>query len=287
MVTITKPDLAGAGVILVLVSLASKAAIAPLHAWAGPALGRGNAVVSLAVGAVGVLGALAVLVRFSAHALTAPQIGAGVSMALGVLGAFAIVIGAVQAVGARNLPRLAIYAGGSQAGCAVLGVALGSPAGIAASLVQLLAIAAATLALLGAAATARVQQVSMLDGFGQRAPLASAAITAGALSLMGAPLTLGFLGRWRLVEAGVGAGWWWAIALVAIASLAGVFYGGRLIERMYFRRATETFPHEGTIWRFALAPALLAAIGITMSGLAPGGLLRLADAAAALVGPAT
>ena len=33
------------------------------------------------------------------------------------------------------------------------------------------------------------------------------------------------LARWRLVEAGVGAGWWWAAGLVIIASLAGVFYG--------------------------------------------------------------
>ena len=123
----------------------------------------------------------------------------------------------------------------------------------------------------------------MLDGYGQRAPLASAAITVGALSLMGAPLTIGFLARWRLVEAGVGAGWWWAAGLVIIASLAGVFYGGRLIERIYFRRADIAYAGEGGVWRVALAPALVAAIVAIAIGLAPSVLLRAAAEASLLL----
>jgi multicomponent Na+:H+ antiporter subunit D len=254
----------------------------------GAALGRAGGMAMLGAGALGVLGALCVLARFTAYAITAPQIGAGVSTALAVLGAASVVIGSMQAIGASNLPRLAAYAAASQAGCILLSIALGSPAGFAAALVQLCALAAAALALFGGAAAGRVQSLSMLDGFWQRAPLASAAITAGALSLIGAPLTLGFLGRWSLVEAGVGAGWWWAAGLVIVASFAAVFYGGRLIERIYFRRASEVLVGEIGRWRLALAPALVAAvIGIAI-GLAPGQLLRSAAAAAAmLMGPAT
>jgi multicomponent Na+:H+ antiporter subunit D len=174
---------------------------------------------------------------------------------------------------------LAIYAAASQAGCVLLTVALGSPAGFAAALVQIVALAAAMLALLAGAAAGRIQGLAMLDGLGQRAPLASAAITAGAISLMGAPLTIGFLGRWRLVEAGVGAGWWWAAALVIVASLSGVFYGGRLVERMYFRRATGAFAGEAGAWRVTLAPALIASIAVIAIGFAPGVLLRWAAAA--------
>jgi NADH:ubiquinone oxidoreductase subunit 2 (subunit N) len=122
-----------------------------------------------------------------------------------------------------------------------------------------------------------------LDGMGRRAPLASAAMTAGAISLMGAPLTLGFLGRWRLVEAGVGAGWWWAAGAVILASLAGVFYGGRLIERLYFRRAGATYEGGRDLWALTLAPALIASIAVTMLGLAPAALLDAANAAAALM----
>jgi len=281
------PKLAGAGVVLIVMALALKAGVAPLHAWTGAALGRANGMAMLGVGALSMVGALCVLTRLTAYAITAPQIGAGLSVAVAALGAASVVIGALQASGARNLPRLTAYAAASQAGCVLLSIALGSPAGFAAALVQLFALAAATLALYGGAAAGRIQSLSMLDGFGQRAPLASAAITAGALSLMGAPLTLGFLGRWTLVEAGVGAGWWWAAALVIVASFAAVFYGGRLVERMYFRRANEAFAGEAGVRRFALAPALIASLAAIALGLAPGALLRwAASAAAMLTGPA-
>ena len=102
------------------------------------------------------------------------------------------------------------------------------------------------------------------------------------MSFMGAPLTLGFLGRWRLIEAGVGAGWWWATGAAIITSLAAVFYGGRLIERLYFRRATEATAYDNDVWRFARAPALVAVIVAIACGLAPGLLLDLAARASAL-----
>jgi len=94
---------------------------------------------------------------------------------------------------------------------------------------------------------------------------------------------LGFLGRWRLVEAGVGAGSWWAAGAVIFASLAGVFYGGRIVERLYFRRAAETFTGAPASAAIAFAPMLVGAILIIAMGLAPGALLRAADAAAALM----
>ncbi len=280
---IRMPNLAGAGAALVALGLAVKVGVAPLHAWNAAALGRANPMVMFGVGMLGVLGALSVLCRFAAYAITAPEIGAAMSAVLAGLGAVSVVVGSVQAVGARNLLRLAAYAGVSQVGCVLLSVGLGSPAGFAAALIQLVAFAAAALAFYGGAAAGRVQSLVMLDGYGQRAPLASAAIAAGALSLMGAPLTIGFLGRWRLVEAGVGAGWWWAAGLVIFASLAGVFYGGRLIERMYFRRANTTYAGEGGVWRVALAPALLAAIAAIALGFAPVFLLRAAGIASGMM----
>ncbi|MGE0530136.1 MAG: proton-conducting transporter membrane subunit [Hyphomonadaceae bacterium] len=280
---IRMPNLASAGAALIMLGLAIKVGVAPIHAWNSAVLGRGNAMLVLGVGALGVLGALSVLCRFAAYTITAPELGAAISAALAGLGAVSVVFGSVQAVGARNLLRLAGYAGVAQAGCVLMSVGLGSPAGFAAALIQLVAFAAVALAFYGGAAAGRVQSLAMLDGYGQRAPLASAAIAAGALSLMGAPLTIGFLGRWRLVEAGVGAGWWWAAGLVIVASLAGVFYGGRLIERMYFRRANTAYAGEGGVWRVMLAPALLVAIAAIAIGFAPVLLLRAADIASGVM----
>lgn len=271
----------GAG--LVLASIVLKTGAAPFQGWIGAAFGRAGGAALLVLGAVGATGALAVAIRLIAYLVPAPAIGEGLSTALAAMGCVSVVIGSLQAVGARNLPRLAAYAVVAQAGCVLLSVALGSPAGFAAALVQMTSLAASALALFGGAVAAGVQNLDHLDGVSRRAPLARAAITAGALSLMGAPLTLGFLGRWRLVEASVGADWWWAAGAVIFASLSGVFYGGRLIERLYFRRATHQFEGGGGLWRIVLAPALIVSILATAWGLAPSLLLNAANAAAAMM----
>ena len=277
------PTVAAAGVMLVFVSLSLKAGLAPLHVWTGASLGRTDSFAALFVGTVGIVGALAVATRVSVHAASAPLIAGGVGAAIAALGVVAVVVGSAQAVGATNLRRLAGYALASQAGCVLLSLSLGSPAGFASALVQLFALAAAALALFTGAAVVREPALEALDGLGRRAPLASAALTAGALSLMGAPLTIGFLGRWRLIEAAVGAGWWWMAGVTLLASLAAVFYGGRLIERIYFRRDTNVRPASGDPWRYALAPALLAAIGAIALGFDPSIVLEAAGNASSLL----
>lgn len=281
---VTSPGMAGAGVGLMLVALAIKTGVAPLHFWTGAAYGRAGSLPALALGALGAIGALGLLLRVAAHAMAAPVVGEGVSAALAALGVASVVIGSFQAAGATNLRRLAGYASAAQAGCILLTAALGSPAAFAAAFVQLFAMSAAALALLGgASAVGAGMTLHVLDGLGRRAPLASAAIMVGALSLMGAPLTIGFLGRWRMIEAGVGAGWWWATGAVIAASLAAVFYAGRLIERIYFRRAHSAVENVNDMWRLTLAPALAAAILAIALGLEPSLLLRAAERASALL----
>ena len=151
-VQVAAPELAAVGVGLVLAALALKAGVAPLHLWIGSAYGRSGALAPLALGAVGAVGAMAALTRVASAALSAPAIGQGVSAALVAAGVLSVAIASVQAMGARNVRRLAAYAGASQAGCVLLSVGLGSPAGFAAALVQLVALAATALALLGGGA---------------------------------------------------------------------------------------------------------------------------------------
>jgi len=270
-----------AGLVVVLIALALKAGLAPLHVWAGAAFGSTGALASMFLGVVGLTGALALMVRVGAAAAAAPQLATGVEAMLAALGAASILIGSVQAMGAANVRRLAAYAFASQAGCVLLSVSLGSPAGFAAALVQMFALAAAMLALLGATAATRDASLQALDGLGRRHPVAGVAVTVGALSLMGAPLTIGFLGRWRLIEAAVGAGWWWVAGIALLASLAAVFYGGRLIERVYFRRAASVATLDKDPWRVLIAPTLAAAIFAIGLGVEPSVLLEASARAAA------
>lgn len=278
---IDAPRLAALGFVLMIAPLALYAGVAPLASWASAAYGRANEFAVLVV-TLGAIGALAVMARLAALASAAPALAEALSAVFVVLGVASVAFGSIQAVGAVNVRRLVAYAGATQAGCILLAMALGSPAGFGAVLIQLFAWSAAALALLGGASVSNTSDLTGLDGLSRRAPLASVAVTAGALSLMGAPLTIGFLGRWRLIEASVGAGWWWAMGAAIAASLAAVFYGGRLIERVYFRRANVAADGERDVWRFARTPLLLAALAGVLLALAPAALLNAAARAAAV-----
>lgn len=275
------PRLAVLGFVLMVAPLALYAGAAPLSPWAGATYGRANEFAVL-VTTLGAIGALAVLTRLAALASAAPAVAEALSAVFVVLGVASVAFGSIQAVGAVNVRRLVAYAGATQVGCILLAMALGSPAGFGAVLIQVFAWSAAALALLGGASVSRASDLAGLDGLSRRAPLASIAVTAGALSLMGAPLTIGFLGRWRLIEASVGAGWWWAMGAAIAASLAAVFYGGRLIERVYFRRANAAADGERDAWRFVRIPLLLAALAGVLLAFAPAALLDAAARAAAI-----
>lgn len=280
---IVSPRAAALGAGLIVVALAIKTGVAPFTYWMVAAYGRSSAFALTSIGVVGAFGALAALVHFAGFAIQAPAIGAAMSAELAAIGALAVVAGSLQAIGSRDVRRLLVYIWASHAGVALLCVTLGSPAGLSAALVQMTAMAAAAMAVAVGAAVALGDDSNLraVEGLARRAPFASAAVAGAMLSVMGAPLTLGFLGRWRLVEVGVGAGWWWVAGAVILTSLAGVFYGGRLIELMYLRRKGVAGVATAGPWRWTAAPALVVALATIGMGLAPSVLLRAADIAAA------
>ncbi|OTQ61123.1 NADH-quinone oxidoreductase subunit N [Gilliamella apis] len=74
-----------------------------------------------------------------------------------------------------------------------------------------------------------------LSGLFWRRPILALAMGVGLLSLAGAPLTAGFVGRFLLVLLGVTAELWWLIAAVVIGSTIGLYFYSRLILNLYIR----------------------------------------------------
>jgi NADH:ubiquinone oxidoreductase subunit 2 (subunit N) len=277
-------QIAALGLGLIILALAAMAGAPPLHAWIGPMHGRAGGLASLAIGALGVLGAAGCLARLVASVALVSTMSQGVSIGLVLLGVAGVVAGSMQAIGAAHVRRLIAYAGAAQLGCILIALGLGTPATIASALVQMTALAASLLALYaGASALPASAPLSALDGLARRARLIGFAMTLGALNLIGAPLTLGFLGRFRLVQAGVGGGWWWTAGAVILASLAAVFYAGRLIERLYFRRAQISAERVSIGAQAALAPSLILAMALIVWGAAPQILLSAVDTMALIL----
>ena len=76
--------------------------------------------------------------------------------------------------------------------------------------------------------------IDALRGLGRRMPWTMAAFTAGGLSLIGVPLTVGFVSKWYLVLGALEQGMWPVAALVLVTSTLAVVYIWRVVEAVYF-----------------------------------------------------
>jgi multicomponent Na+:H+ antiporter subunit D len=82
-------------------------------------------------------------------------------------------------------------------------------------------------------------RLESLEGLGRRMPLTMFAFVLGGLSLIGVPLTAGFISKWVLVQAALEQGNWFVAAVILVGSLLAVVYVWRVIEAAYFRPAPD------------------------------------------------
>ena len=94
--------------------------------------------------------------------------------------------------------------------------------------------------------------IASLAGIGRRMPWTMAAFVFGAMSLIGVPLTVGFISKWYLLLAALEQGWWPVAVAVVLTSLLAAVYCGRVVEVAYFRE-----PKPGSIQSHAREAPLL------------------------------
>jgi len=79
-----------------------------------------------------------------------------------------------------------------------------------------------------------------LKNAGLRMPWTMAAIVVGGLSLIGVPLTTGFISKWYLVSAALEQDYWWLAGLILLGSLITAAYVWKILDMAYFRKAPDT-----------------------------------------------
>ena len=111
--------------------------------------------------------------------------------------------------------------------------------GLAATILHLFnhAVIKGALFLMLAAVFYRIKSVKIEDmaGLGRAMPYTMAAFVAAGFSLVGVPLTVGFISKWYLILGALEKGWWFVASLILISSLLAVIYFWRVIESAYFK----------------------------------------------------
>ncbi len=231
-----------AGFAFIVVGLGVKAALFPLHGWLPGAYAYGPSLISVFLAATATKAALYLLARF-VFTVFEPQewfVHTFLISVLGPLAATAAIVCSLQAVFESDLRRILAFSSVAQVGYITLGIALSTHVGLAAALLHLFAHAlmkgALFMALGAAALSFSGRTLRDLAGIARDAPWTMAAFAVAAASLAGAPLTFGFLSKWRLLEAAFAANQIWVVAVLAVSSLLALLYVGRMLEAVLFRK---------------------------------------------------
>jgi NADH-quinone oxidoreductase subunit N len=267
---------------LVLVGFGFKVASVPFHMWA-PDVYEGAPTSVTAFMAAGVkVAAFGGLLRVLSEAV--PALGSSWRPVLAILAVVSMVGGNLGALAQGNVKRMLAYSSIAHAGYLLTALVALPRAAAEAVLFYLVAYAAVNLGGFGAlAALARdgKEPLSLgdLSGLARRRPALAAALTVFLISLTGVPVSGGFVGKFYLFWAAVGAGYA-ALAVVGVLmSVVSAYYYLRVVVFMYMRE-----PVGEDTWS-AVAPGAGFALAVSVAvvlflGIYPAPVLALARLAA-------
>jgi NADH-quinone oxidoreductase subunit N len=240
------------GLALILVGLGFKVAAAPFQIWTPDVYEGAPTPVTALFTAGPKAGAFALLLRIFADVPAATHFWFWAFWILAVLTMF---VGNLGALLQNNVKRLLAYSSIAHAGYILVAFAAvtnlaerenGAGQAYAAVLFYLLSYAlvkVGAFTIVSQLGGAGEKHLTMDDyaGLGERQPVAAAMLSLFLLSLLGLPITAGFLGKFYIFKAAIDSGLIWLAVIMTINSVIGAYYYIRLIVVMYMREpSTET-----------------------------------------------
>jgi NADH-quinone oxidoreductase subunit N len=228
--------------LLIFVGLGFKLALAPFHLWAPDVYQNAPTPVAGWIGSGSKIAAAALLI-----ALLKPvssTLKDALIPALAALAVLSMVVGNLGALRQTNLKRLLAYSAIANAGYLLVGVVAFSEPGNTSVIFYILVYSLASLGAFGVVAVltdtlGRDAEISDFNGCWTKTPGLAVAFLVFVLSLAGIPPLAGFLGKFYLFYAAIGAepgaaswndGFYWLVAFALIMSVVSLYYYLRVLK---------------------------------------------------------
>ena len=266
-----------------------KLALFPLHLWLPNAYTFAPSAVTAFLAATATKISVYILIRFFFTIFGVSYVVEELTLhwLLMPLALLAIFVASTVAIFQNNVKRLLAWSSIAQVGYMILGVSFATVGGLTAGIVHIfnhaLIKGGLFMALGGVLLRLGSTRLDDMAGLGRRMPVTMAAWVVGGLSLIGVPLTSGFISKWVLVEAALELGWWPVALLTLAGSLLAIVYVWRVVEVVWFRPAPEGGPEVKEAPWTMLAPACLLLGANVWFGLDTSVSLGIAEAAASLL----
>jgi multicomponent Na+:H+ antiporter subunit D len=235
------------GFAFIVVGIALKLALFPLHLWLPNAYKYSPSAISVFLSATATKVAVYIMLRmvFTVFSTEFLKITPTEHIFL-LLGVFGVILASITAIYQRDIKRLLAYSSIAQISYMVLGMGLASAMGVTATLIHVFnhALMKGALFMAAGAIVYRIgsSRFEKLHGVGRQMPWTFAAIIIAGLSLIGIPGTAGFISKWYFVLAALEQQYWLIAVVILLGSLFSVAYIWRIVEVMFFRPATDAGP---------------------------------------------
>jgi NADH-quinone oxidoreductase subunit N len=266
----------GVGVLMILGGFAFKTASVPFHFWAPEAYEGAPAPISAFLSSASKAAGFAVAFRVFTVAFPVEALVAGAAtdvnwvLAAQILAVVTMTLGNFAAATQETVKRMLAYSSIGHAGYVLIGLAALTGANdqfvLGASMAHLLVYGFMnTGAFLFIALTeywSVGRKFEDFNGLASQAPFACVAMTVFLFSLAGLPPFGGFMSKYFLFAAAVGAGFWWLAAAGAINSALSLYYYSRVVKAMWIEESSGEFDIESK--PVGLYAAIVAAAVVTV-----------------------
>ena len=232
------------GAVFIAAGLAFKISAVPFHMWTPDVYEGAPTPVTAFFSAAPKVAAMALLVRvlidpFAALVDHWQQI-------IFLLAVGSMALGALGAIGQRNIKRLMAYSSIGHAGFALVGLAAGSEAGVHGVAVYLAIYLVMGLGTWGCILAMRrdgamVEGIDDLAGLSRSQPALALALAVFMFSMAGIPPLAGFFGKFYVFLAAIDAGLYTLTVIGVLMSVVGAFYYIRIVKLMYFDEPADAF----------------------------------------------
>ncbi|MEE8467496.1 MAG: NADH-quinone oxidoreductase subunit N [Planctomycetota bacterium] len=247
------PGAVAVSMVLILSGFSYKIAVAPFHFWA-PDVYEGSptpvttflAVASKAAGFGALLRFIGVLFMSPGVSESVQAYGLKIGSLIAVLAAVTMTIGNLAALRQESIKRMLAYSSIAHAGYVLVGMVTMTSAGFEAAMLYLVAYYLMNLGAFGFLLYFHGQTgketFESLNGMGYKAPAISIAMVVFLISLAGVPPTVGFFGKWRLIQAVwemPGGGYGWLLLCLVLNSVVSLYYYMRVAKHLFFGEPSE------------------------------------------------
>jgi NADH-quinone oxidoreductase subunit N len=255
------------GLVFLITGLAFKVSAVPFHMWTPDVYEGSPTPVTAFFATAPKVAAMALFARVMWDAFGSAS--SDWSQIIALLAVLSMFLGAIAAIGQRDIKRLMAYSSIAHMGFALVGLAAGTQLGVQSMLIYMAVYVTMNLGTFAFILSMEkdgkpVTDIESLNLYSKREPLKAMALLVLMFSLAGVPPMLGFFAKFGVLKAAVDANMTWLALLGAVASVIGAFYYLRIVYYMYFGTERDALDSRmpAVQWVFLIGSAAVMILGV-------------------------